>query len=324
MSNKSMLKSFFVTGARPNQLQFADLIDSSVNLFEANSGNVQVSGGVVVGNTSVPDVPGAVKWDGANFQFRDAVNFKPLNLAGSVIGNPLDIGNVRIGSTLTGSPAVLAHITKYTDNDFAFGQTSGGTTIVSSGGINPIVFQNRVGGIPTTVLTIQGNKARATDLTVTNQLVVGIAVANPPPIVTATPTLLSVFGDAQKLTGGAWAVMSDVRVKKEIAPFTEGLRQLLDINPVWFKYKWLDEVEAAQDKQVGVLAHEIRSTFPYMVKEAKGNTMTEDGELQGLLSFNGSALPYVIVNAIKELNERLDRIEQSLQKEKKSDGIRTA
>jgi hypothetical protein len=323
MSNKSVLKSFFVTGARPNQLQFADLIDSGVNLLEANSGNVQVSGGVVVGNTTVPDVPGAIKWDGTNFQFRDAVNFKPLNLAGATISNPQDIGNVRIGSTLAGNPAVLAHNTKYTDNDFAFGQTSGGTTIVSSGGINPIVFQNRSGGIPTTVLTIQGNKAKATDLTVTNQLVVGVAVALPPMLVTPTPTLLAVFGDAQKLTGGVWTVMSDVRVKKDIAPFTEGLRQLLDIKPVWFKYKGFDELEAAQEKQVGVLAHEIRSTFPYMIKEAKENMITEDGEVQGLLSFNGSALPYVIVNAIKELNKRLDRIEQSQQKEKNTDGNRT-
>jgi hypothetical protein len=319
MSNKSTLKGFFVTGARPTQAQFEDLIDSSVNLLDANSGNVQLTGGVVVGNVNVPDVQGAIKWDGTSFQFRNTAGFQPLNLAAGIT-NPLNIGNVRIGSTLTGAIAVFAHGSKYADNDFAFGQSPGGTTLISSGTPNPIVFQNRTGGSPTNVLTIQGGKATAnTDLTVNNiltvntQAIIGTPPGAAPPI--PAGTTLAVYGQAQKLVGAAWAVMSDVRVKKDIAPFTEGLNKLLQVKPVKFKYRGFEHIEGGKEEQVGVLAHEIRSTFPYMVQEARQAIITTEGEIKGLLSFDSSALQYVVINAIRELHERIDKLERSLKQE---------
>ena len=308
MSNKVALKGFFATGQRPNGLQFADLIDTMVSNAETNAGTVAFSGGIVIGNVGVPASPGAIRWTGVNFEFHNGVGFQPLTFGGAAITNPQDIGNVRIGSTLVGvgSPAVFAHISKYNDNDFAFGQSPAGATIVSSP--TNIFFQNRALGVPTNVLVINGNKA-----TINTTLVIGTPPGGAPAIPAATT--LAVYGEAQKLTGLAWAVMSDVRVKKDVSVFNDGLNKLLQINPVWFRYKNVEGIPGADARQVGVLAHEVEPLFPYMVNKSKGKLSTEDQEETDLLTFNGSALPYIIVNAIKELNCRLQRLEQSTEKE---------
>ncbi|HEY6502588.1 MAG TPA: tail fiber domain-containing protein [Chitinophagaceae bacterium] len=302
MSNKIALKGFFATGQRPNGLQFADLIDTMVSNAETNAGTVAFTGGIVIGNVGVPATPGAIRWTGVNFEFHNGVGFQPLTFGGAAITNPQDIGNVRIGSTLTGLPAVFAHISKYTDNDFAFGQSPAGATIVSSA--TSIFFQNRALNVPTNVLVINGNKA-----TINTTLVIGTPPVGAPAI--PAGTTLAVYGEAQKLTGLVWSVMSDVRVKKEISAFGEGLDKLLQINPVWFKYKNVEGIPGADARQVGVLAHEVQPLFPYMVNKAKGKLSSEDQEETDLLTFNGSALPYIIINAIKELNCRLQRLEQS-------------
>ncbi|MDP4262880.1 MAG: tail fiber domain-containing protein [Bacteroidota bacterium] len=295
MSSRAALKGFFSTGQRPTGLQFADLIDSAASLAESNPGTIAFTGGIVIGNVGVPATPGAIRWTGVNFEFHNGAGFQPLTFGGTAITNPQDIGNVRIGSTLTGGVAVLAHSTKYSDNDFAFGQTPAGATLISSG--TSILLQNRSGGTPTTVLTINGNKAT-----------VGTLPGN-------TTPMLIVHGDAQKTGGGAWSVVSDVRLKKDISNFSEGLDKLLQINPVRFKYKNFGSEPGGNTEQVGVLAHEVQPVFPYMINKVKTKIREEDTEETELLTFNGSALPFVIINAIKELNTRLQQLEQSITKE---------
>lgn len=301
MSSRAALKGFFSTGQRPTGAQFADLIDSTVSLAESNAGTGTFTGGIVVGNVAVPATPGAIRWTGVNFEFHNGAGFQPLTFGGAAITNPQDIGNVRIGSTIAGGAAVMAHSSKYTDNDFAFGQTPAGATVVSSG--TSIFMQNRTLGVATNVLTISGNKAA-----VNTSLTVG-PVGGPP---IPAGTILAVFGEAQKQTGGIWSVMSDVRTKKDISRFEEGLEKLMHIQPVWFKYKNVDGIPGADAAQVGVLAHEVKPVFPYMIKEVKSKINAEDPDETELLTFNGSALPFVIVNAIKELNTRLQHLEHSI------------
>jgi hypothetical protein len=295
MSTRSTLRGFFSTGLRPTQLQFADLIDSSVSLVDSNNGTITLTGGVVVGNTGVPAVPGAIRWNGVSFEFHNGSGFQPLLFGSVVLSNPQDIGNVRIGSTLTGAMAAFSHVSRYNDNDVAFGQTPAGTTIVSSG--TSVQIQNRTGSVATTVISVNNNR---------------VVVGTPSGPAIPAGTTLAVYGEAQKSNGAAWTVMSDVRTKKDINEFSEGLDKLMEVNPVRFKYKNTNGLPNADAEQVGILAHEIKPVFPYMINEVKGKVSEEDTEETDLLTFNSSALQFVMINAIKELNNRLQSIEQSL------------
>lgn len=104
---------------------------------------------------------------------------------------------------------------------------------------------------------------------------------------------LEVNGTAAKTGGGSWANPSDERLKKNVKPFTDGLEALLQIRPVIYHYNGKMELDSTRE-YVGVIAQQIQSIAPYMVEEFKGR----DG--QHYLSFDGSALTYISINAIQE------------------------
>lgn len=156
-----------------------------------------------------------------------------------------------------------------------------------------------------------GNTLR---LNITEDGNVGIGTINP----TAT---LSVNGTANKPGGGTWATFSDARLKKNIKPFSEGLDKLLLINPVSFQYNEQSGYNTEKE-YVGIIAQEMKSIMPSAVeeitlevsntKEFKKGTKEASAqrEVSGLkstyLSYDGSALTYVVINSIKEQQEMIE------------------
>ncbi len=122
-------------------------------------------------------------------------------------------------------------------------------------------------------------------------------------IATAAPTAkLSVNGTADKPGGGSWAVFSDIRLKKDISPYQEGLQTLLKINPIKFHY---NEKSGCDTKPayVGVIAQELKEIAPYMV----GSFQKDNTEY---LNVDNSAMTYLLINAVKELNAKLEKQEK--------------
>jgi hypothetical protein len=69
-----------------------------------------------------------------------------------------------------------------------------------------------------------------------------------------------------KQVGGAWAVRSDARLKKDVVDFTDGLAALLKMHPVKFKYNNLMP-NSTEQEYVGIIAQEMQEIAPYMVEE---------------------------------------------------------
>jgi hypothetical protein len=105
---------------------------------------------------------------------------------------------------------------------------------------------------------------------------------------------LDVLGDAGKSTGALWSITSDARLKKNIQDFNEGLDKILAIRPVTFQYNSKSGYDIEKE-HIGVIAQELQEVAPYMVHEKEN----------GYLDVNASALVYIFVNAIKELNAKL-------------------
>ena len=81
--------------------------------------------------------------------------------------------------------------------------------------------------------------------------------------------MLQVWRDAIKLaaTTSAWDIPSDARYKKEVRPFTDGLEQLRQINPVRFRYNDELGIKQSDEDGIGVLAQDIQKVLPYTVHE---------------------------------------------------------
>jgi hypothetical protein len=129
---------------------------------------------------------------------------------------------------------------------------------------------------------------------------------------------LYVYGDA--FSTGEWQ-SSDQRLKTTIRPVTNALEGIMHLHGI--RFAWNQEAHDrggyGDSDQIGLLAQEVRTQFPELVKE--------DGE--GYLSVSYSSMTAVLVEAIKEqqkqlddkdsmirsLEERLSRLEARMEKE---------
>jgi hypothetical protein len=120
---------------------------------------------------------------------------------------------------------------------------------------------------------------------------------------------LWVNGSAGKPGGGSWTAASDRRLKQDITPYSDGLEQLLSINPV--KYRYNEKAGTDTKKEyIGVIAQELKEVAPYMV----GTFELDSTEYYDV---DNSAMMYMLINAVKELNEKLDGKDERLDEQQK-------
>ncbi len=126
---------------------------------------------------------------------------------------------------------------------------------------------------------------------------VGINAVNP----SAT---LVVNGSAVNLTG-VWGVYSDERLKTDVSTFDDGLDVVLGLDPVMFRYNGKEGLSPEQ-RQIGLIAQHVESVAPYMVSTSDG------AELDDVRVMSTQALPYLLINAIQELEAKVEDLERQL------------
>jgi hypothetical protein len=115
--------------------------------------------------------------------------------------------------------------------------------------------------------------------------------------------LLHVNGVAAKPGGGSWAVASDRRLKQQVEPYKEGLSQVLQINPVWFRYNGKAGLPT-EKRFVGVIAQEMQKIAPHTIGEFP--YADSAGRQEKYLDYDANAVMYMLVNAVKELNAQFE------------------
>jgi hypothetical protein len=93
----------------------------------------------------------------------------------------------------------------------------------------------------------------------------------------------------QKSNSAAWAITSDIRIKKNVVSLESGLNIISALRPVEFDYIENDKHD------IGFIAQEYQTVLPAQISE--GN--------DGMLSLNQNLVPY-LVKAIQELKAEFD------------------
>jgi hypothetical protein len=93
---------------------------------------------------------------------------------------------------------------------------------------------------------------------------------------------------------------SDLRLKEDINPLQYGLKEVMALNPV--TYKWKDGSNGGQ-RSTGLIAQDVKEIMPDYVKN-----VSEDSDLLGLDSY---AINIVLINAIKELQAKIEILENN-------------
>jgi hypothetical protein len=107
--------------------------------------------------------------------------------------------------------------------------------------------------------------------------------------------------NAAKPGTNTWTVISDVRTKRNVRPFTEGLETLLQLRPTSFEYN--GEADSPDGLEgIGLVAQEAAEVIPSCVRRAPGRIAGEETEV---LSLNTGDLTWMMLNALRQIDERL-------------------
>jgi len=199
--------------------------------------------------------------------------------------------------------AVFAHKSHASDSDYAVRQGPNGDVDINAAAGRPIS------------LSQNGDTVRM-GISPAGKVVVGSGADLPG----AGTALLQVAGEAFKLSGsGSWQVFSDARLKEDVRELDAGLAQLRQVRPVRFRYNGRAGTTAGQEG-VGVVGQEIETIFPEMIRRVPGGVDSELG-MEDLRVYDGSALTFVLVNAVKELAGKVEQLERALAEARKTGAV---
>lgn len=146
-----------------------------------------------------------------------------------------------------------------------------------------------------------GLSTQASAVSVNNEIVIGDQI-------TGKGTNTAYIGGSSGAYNGAntttWATTSDKNIKKNIIDNNDGLNKILTIRVRNFEYRLPEEIELPLDKsaainkqgvQLGVIAQEF---LPECVKQ----------ESTGVMTVDNSPVIWYLVNAVKELNDKIDKL----------------
>lgn len=125
-------------------------------------------------------------------------------------------------------------------------------------------------------------------------------------------------GQGFQAGGGAWAALSDARIKTEIGEFAPGLDAILALRPINFVYRGNDALAqgvasmnagaaAAKTEFVGLIAQEAELAIPEMVTRRAG--FINGQPVADLRSLNMTPIWFALINAVKELAARVAALE---------------
>lgn len=336
--NRLTLRSNFRTGDRPTQEDFENVFESFLN-FEDDGLNIDINqnlsleGAITLkSNSNEPATAGTIRWNGIEFEGHNGVDWGPLgggdspwtldsgnllfntgNVGIGISSPPTDalevdlasgsrrarLGNVAIGNgptNLTRNNALFSHTSLRNQTNYALMQDTNGNTFINCPNSQDIVF--RVNNMTHSLLTRNSFVIGATEL------------------LNGDPDYrLQLGGSAFKNDGNdSWNNTSDVRTKENIQPFNEGLELLKKVNPIRFNYNGKANTQKNLEC-IGISAQDIEEVFPYMIYRSKIDKEKSGIDSDELLTTNLSALKFVMINAIRELDERLAKLEQTKTKE---------
>ncbi len=347
--SRNYLKQSFDDGERPTGKDFADLIDSFINKESDNvrllvNNNLSIPGGLILSDTSAgPE--GTLRYNNNNVEVFSSGEWKQVggeSGAFTPVGDDSDVafagGNVGIGDFSaapthkldvplaantgpaqrirlgqltahngTGNDgAYLSHeSTANTNQNYALKQDAQANTTVNAGPGARLALANND--------TIRFQILNSGNITMSPAASVAIdgnvAIGAPAP---APQRNLLVFGNASKPGGGPFLdTGSDMRIKKDIKPLGFGLKEVCKLKPVFYKFNGDAGLPDDGKEYVGLIAQDLQKVLPFMVKKAE-EISSIDKEKRDLLTYDSGPLIFILVNAIRELTDRVEKLEAQL------------
>jgi hypothetical protein len=113
---------------------------------------------------------------------------------------------------------------------------------------------------------------------------------------------------AAKPTTNTWTIASDARIKTNVRPYAKGLAELKRVEPIEYDYNGKGGMPAGPGG-VSIIAQHLQPVFPECVGTFSAKLNEDDEETTELYNYNGHAMTFALINAIKELAARVEALE---------------
>ncbi|MCP4996367.1 MAG: hypothetical protein GY934_21725, partial [Gammaproteobacteria bacterium] len=133
---------------------------------------------------------------------------------------------------------------------------------------------------------------------------------------TSTPAYnLDVVGRAGLSTGTAWTNTSDMRLKENVHSYERGLKEILQINPIYYTYTEESGLKNP-DKygaNIGISAQELQKIIPEAIS-VKAVTLQDGTVMEDALELTkADAMWFALINAVKEQQEIIDAQQEEIE-----------
>ena len=228
-------------------------------------------------------------------------------------------GRIGVG---TSSPSSLLHLSAagFDAAKAIFESTNSGQSIevkgVNGAGINDVAYLILKDDTNTSWIGLTGTNATAGAMrfATSSSERMRITAAGNVGIGTGAPSYQLQLGSdsAAKPTTNTWTIASDERIKTNIQPYTKGLEAILQVEPITYDYNGKGGM-AAGPGGISILAQALQPVFPECVGSYKGKLNEDDEEETDILNYNGHAMTFALINAVKELSTKLDTLTERVE-----------
>lgn len=294
MASRSVIIPNFANTRKPDGPQFAEWINSCLNI---DDDQIQ------------PIISGAETYI--------RIGFGPTSSPTPPLPRLEINGGIQLGGTEASMPAAPEGSLIYdaSDNQLKIRDNVGWSIVGSGGGAIPGITNN-------------GGNLELNVVANTNTISLGIGPSNILRVGALAGGVLGVQIDGRlevtgytDLQGGGQInpigpappedITSDRRVKSNVSKSHAGLDEILKINPVEFQYNGKGNTEKGK-AGLSVIAQELKEIFPNLVNTYEAKLNPEDEDTTELYSITPTPLIFVLINAIKELYQKIEQLEQPL------------
>lgn len=122
---------------------------------------------------------------------------------------------------------------------------------------------------------------------------------------------VTVLGDFT-VVGATIPPGSDIRIKKNIQDFTDGLEIVKQLRPVSFQYNGKGNTPDDDITRFGFIAQEVKPVCPQMLHTFEAKLEKDDEKETELLNLDTSSLQFILLNAIVELDNKVENLKNQL------------
>ncbi|MCB0658842.1 MAG: tail fiber domain-containing protein [Saprospiraceae bacterium] len=132
---------------------------------------------------------------------------------------------------------------------------------------------------------------------------------------------LGVYGDGfvtGNMAVGSLTETSDARLKESVHPVESSLDKVLQLQPKEYQFIKNAGIDLPEGDQIGFLAQDLEKIYPQLIREVvyptslKPDDSALNPEIETIKTINYSALIPILTKAIQELNAKVERQEQMI------------